>query len=248
MSENFGGFEQLESSKKLSSRIADLISARIENGEVGVGEKLPPEINLAKGYRVSRAIIREAFAILNDRGLIESRHGIGATVLRRYPILQIVANAEKIDDDEFKPLFEIRSVLEGWAAYFAALRCTEKEISELELCFKKLDIEEDLHKKNMLDMEFHFIIWEMTRNKHLNKMMNALLPEIMRQINYAINHSYERAISEQAVKEHKDILEALSEACKAKKKSDKKELAENAKEIAMVHVKNAASRLDIKLD
>ena len=58
----------------------DLCSA-IENGDLPLGVKLPPEAALAKRYRVSRSVIREALRSCQTLGLTETRTGSGTTVI-----------------------------------------------------------------------------------------------------------------------------------------------------------------------
>jgi DNA-binding FadR family transcriptional regulator len=54
--------------------VARLVQA-IRLGMVAVGEKLPPERQLAERLRVSRVTLREAIAALRDAGYLESRRG-----------------------------------------------------------------------------------------------------------------------------------------------------------------------------
>ena len=47
------------------------------NGELAPGDQLPPEHELARQFRVSRATIRSAITALVKRGLVVQRHGVG---------------------------------------------------------------------------------------------------------------------------------------------------------------------------
>jgi GntR family transcriptional regulator len=59
-------------------RVADLIAARIEAGELT--HKLPAERDLAEEYGVAYQTVRRSMEILRDRGLIITRQGRGTFV------------------------------------------------------------------------------------------------------------------------------------------------------------------------
>lgn len=60
--------------------VADALIADIERGHYGVGDMLPPELEIAERYGVSRYTAREAIRKLTEMGLITRRAGIGTTV------------------------------------------------------------------------------------------------------------------------------------------------------------------------
>jgi DNA-binding FadR family transcriptional regulator len=55
--------------------IADIIS-----GRRAAGDMLPKEVDLADEFEVSRGVARETIRALEERSLIEVRHGKGATI------------------------------------------------------------------------------------------------------------------------------------------------------------------------
>ena len=64
--------------QQVASQLEELILA----GKIEVGEKLPPEGELAAQFGVSRPVVREALAQLRDRGLTETVSGSGTYVRR----------------------------------------------------------------------------------------------------------------------------------------------------------------------
>lgn len=62
-------------------QIANALEAAIVGGEYAVGEYLPSEKELAKGFAVSLITVRGAMAGLIEKGLVERRRGIGTVVL-----------------------------------------------------------------------------------------------------------------------------------------------------------------------
>ena len=65
---------QVDSSGKLgmNQQIADQLEEKIRSGEIQPGEKLPSETDLANELKVSRDVVRRAYAILKDNGFIET--------------------------------------------------------------------------------------------------------------------------------------------------------------------------------
>ncbi|WP_328582199.1 GntR family transcriptional regulator [Streptomyces sp. NBC_00370] len=61
-------------------RISTDLRATIERGELRRGDVLPSEADLTKDYGVSRWTARQAFTVLEDAGLIETRQGRGRFV------------------------------------------------------------------------------------------------------------------------------------------------------------------------
>lgn len=83
--------------------VADAIEEQIESGDLGRGDKLPTERDLAAKHGVSREAVRAAMQILADAGQIESRQGSGWYVrnLRRlrFPLHTIDAGRAKATAD-----------------------------------------------------------------------------------------------------------------------------------------------------
>lgn len=61
-------------------RLADLLRAQIEAGELAVGDRLPAEHTLAETHHISRDTVRDALAVLRQDGLVSTRKGSGAYV------------------------------------------------------------------------------------------------------------------------------------------------------------------------
>jgi DNA-binding FadR family transcriptional regulator len=123
--------------------VSRLVQA-IKLGVVPVGERLPPERELAEQLRVSRVTLREAINELREAGLLESRRGRtgGTFVLAASPdagrdvappsrpngrgggaqARADVAKVAKAMGDTLPDALDFRRVVEGGAAYIAASR------------------------------------------------------------------------------------------------------------------------------
>jgi len=63
-----------------SRQVAAALRAAIESGELGPGDKLPSERDLAANYKVARNTAREAVRQLAESGLVTAHHGRGVFV------------------------------------------------------------------------------------------------------------------------------------------------------------------------
>ncbi len=177
----------------LEGRIVDYIRDLVERGVLSVGERLPPERELAVQLGVSRSVLREAIATLAALGLVESRHGRGVFIVGG----SIQASAQRLSSAlgsnrtqsqaesvaRIRELFEIRCVLEGTAAEWAAQRATDEQIAEMhEVLAKDREARTadtvDTTLISEIDGRLHALIVACTANRMLLLLMAALLDEL----------------------------------------------------------------------
>lgn len=183
--------------RSLAGRIVDTIRDMVERGQLKPGERLPPERELAVQLNVSRTALREALHTLAALGLVEVRHGRGvfvvgdsvqATVQRLSLALseQHVADGLPTQSDtiaRIRELFEIRRVLEGAAAEWAAQRATPEQIAEMRAILDSdsavRSVEPvDTALASELDGRLHALIAASTTNRTLMLLMAVLLDEL----------------------------------------------------------------------
>jgi GntR family transcriptional regulator, transcriptional repressor for pyruvate dehydrogenase complex len=118
----------------VSLEAAEAIKALIVSGELGSGDALPPERNLATMLGISRPSVREALRVLTAMNVVEPRHGGGTYVTSLDPTLlaQPINFLLQVEPHTFLHLFEVRQVLEVSAARLAAPKITEDGLAELQ--------------------------------------------------------------------------------------------------------------------
>lgn len=62
-------------------QLAAALRADITEGRYGVGDHLPPEMELCQIYSASRHTVRDALRLLREAGLVQRRRGAGTTVI-----------------------------------------------------------------------------------------------------------------------------------------------------------------------
>jgi DNA-binding transcriptional regulator YhcF (GntR family) len=105
------------------------LQARIEGGDWEIGNRLPPEQQLASQLGVGRSPVREAVRSLASIDLVPSRHGSGTYVQAREApetdLTSRLARAPLLDD------YEVRQSLEMLAAPLAARRRTDQDLKRI---------------------------------------------------------------------------------------------------------------------
>jgi len=140
----------------------------IKNKKLRPGDKLPPERELAEKLSISRGSLREAFRVLESRGLIKSKPGGG-----RY-IREIRKNGHNnteniilsLEKSSILELLEAREMFEVKIAKIAAQKATIEDIQLIEEALSKINEEEELKygKETESDSEFHLAIANASHN------------------------------------------------------------------------------------
>lgn len=74
-------------SRPLYLQAEEALSRLIQDGTYRVGDRLPPEPELAQRLGISRATLREALRAFEDKGLITRRRGLGTFITAPVPLI-----------------------------------------------------------------------------------------------------------------------------------------------------------------
>ena len=183
---------------KASDKVHETIRALILSGELSPGERLSEEA-LAERCGTSRTPVRDALRRLEAELLVvksESQRSFVADWS-----LSDVADA-----------FELRAMLEGYAARRAAERMTEATIEQLRTCNSKIytvtrgekpDITEFLEHNR----KFHEIILETADSRRLTSLIGSLIEQ---PVVWRTAHHYGREAFKRSHSEHEDLLAAFA--------------------------------------
>lgn len=187
---------KLQNYQPLRDVVFEHLRNSIIHGELKPGERLM-EVQLAEHLGVSRTPVREAIRKLELEGLV-------VMVPRKGAYVADVSIKDILD------VLEVRSVLEGLAAYLAAERMTEEELEELELisyhfkrCIENGNTEGMIEK----DMQFHDRIFRSTRNSKLIQIAQGFQEQVQR---FRITYFSEYNKPKDLLIEHQAILEAIA--------------------------------------
>lgn len=122
----------MENSPILRNSIVEQVMEQIKflivSGKYKVGDKLPPENELAECFGVSRSSIREAVKIFNYLGVLKSNAGKGTYLCNRSNIsASSLALIAFLGGDETSDIIEMRMSLELWCALRLSQRYQKQE-------------------------------------------------------------------------------------------------------------------------
>ncbi|TZE82757.1 FadR/GntR family transcriptional regulator [Calorimonas adulescens] len=195
-------------STKLYEVVIDYIMEMINNGEIKPGEKLYTENEFMKMFKVSKSVLREAFRVLENRGIIETRPGDG-----RYMRLLTVGVErdrdyyQKYKESAIIDIYECRQIIEVNIVRLAAMRATSDDIDALDKINREMKLMISDTRETDLDMEFHLAISKAAHNIILFESMQNII-NTLKDINekYILPHQECRTLCA----EHQDIFEAIA--------------------------------------
>jgi GntR family transcriptional repressor for pyruvate dehydrogenase complex len=112
------------------------LMGQIVRGELAPGDRLPKEVDLAEHYGISRGVARESIRGLEERNLIEVRHGRGQQVAdpAAWDLFDDEVLAAMLESDSSGLLLEVleaQKMFEVQAAGLVADTATAETIAEL---------------------------------------------------------------------------------------------------------------------
>jgi len=159
-------------------RIADEIQEMIRRDAIPPGGRLPTEHTLARRFRVSRPMVREAIQALKALGVVESRPKTGLRVLA----FDATAHFDQIiprirTDEERAEIYELRCLLEPAILRLAAKRVTPELLDRLEeLLMPPLARGRDAIRDGLArDVAFHEELWRIAGNRFILGFRGLLL-------------------------------------------------------------------------
>ena len=198
---------------------ADAVIEQIERlilqGILRPGTRLPAERDLAKKVDVSRPILRDALKVLEERGLLTSRHGEGTFVADVIGTVfsEPVVNLIRRHPPAVADYLEFRKEVESMTATFAAQRATQADKQILTRLFRAMEAahaKENFSEEAELDVEFHHAIGECAHNIVLLHTLRACYQLLADGVFYSREYLYGHPGSrDRLLEQHRAIFEAV---------------------------------------
>ncbi|WCN83147.1 FadR/GntR family transcriptional regulator [Micromonospora sp. LH3U1] len=153
------------------------IKTMITSGELGPGDRLPKEADLARRLGLSRNSLREAVKALSIIRILDVRQGDGTYVTSLAPQLLLDMLSFVVDfhlDDTVLDFLEVRRILEPAATALAAQRMGAEEIAALQVVLDSLGDTSDVEALVANDLEFHRLIAVGSGNTVLCSLLDGL--------------------------------------------------------------------------
>lgn len=191
---------------RLYEQLVERLLALIHELELGPGDRLPPERELAADLGVSRASVRQALVVLEVQGLIDVRHGEGAVLLETRPD-DAVLSAVEAHRRRLPEVIEAREALEVKLASLAAERRTDDDITRMDDALQQMARAVERGERGLEGDElFHAAVTAAARS--------PLLADLMTAISQAIRETRIESLSQpdrpqQSVDSHRKIAGAI---------------------------------------
>lgn len=184
------------------------VRGMIDRGDLGVGDKLPPERKLAALFGVSRNTVREAIKALSEQGVIESRQGAGNFVREAQEGETAPLNPFVLAGDaSLRDIFEVRKLVEPEIAALAARNGYSEIVTRLEAAL--VEQEEAVRAGNLSgdhDQRFHRLLAEASGNNVFHAIVESLHDKFTKSRSPGIQS---RQRQEASLAAHRQIVEAV---------------------------------------
>ncbi|MDO9264214.1 MAG: FadR/GntR family transcriptional regulator [Desulfosalsimonadaceae bacterium] len=217
----FEGLEPLKA-ESLKNVCIRRFEGMILSGAVGVGEKLPPERELAVRLGVSRPVVHEALVDLAVKGLVGMTPRKGAVVndFRRQGSVTLLTSLleyqnGRLDARLLDGLLNMRMLIETENARLAAGNRTQAQVDELNgLIVQESQADPtDVDTVTHLDFEFHLLLAIATDNLLYPLLLNSFKPVYT---NLSGQFFKDSALVRVVFDFHKDLASAIADQDEAR--------------------------------
>lgn len=171
--------------------VVEQIRAAITEQRLKPGDRLPSALELAREFEISRNAVLEALRVLERSGLIVLRRGSrGGAFVRALTGDELAEPLHLMMETEvpIADMVEIRRVIEGNAAAWAAERATRDELRGIEQVVKRWEwlaaqpSDEEWRQARAEDIRFHTLIAEASHNAAAAALVRGMLGSLGRML------------------------------------------------------------------
>lgn len=196
---------------RLADQLYDRLLQQITCGRYPEGSRLPSEFDLCSAFGVSRPVVREALFRLQADGIIVSQRGAGSYVRKR-PSPEIVRLAPIGGLAELVRCMELRSAVEGDAAYMAAVRRTDDDLAMMATALDDMRTAFEAREVgNEADYRFHQAIANACGNELFVTVLQSLSQQIFdyMRVMRSLALASEITRGQQVQREHERIFQEI---------------------------------------
>jgi GntR family transcriptional regulator, transcriptional repressor for pyruvate dehydrogenase complex len=228
------------SESQLAMQVVNHIRERIEDGTLQPGDQIPPERELARKLKISRASLRTGIGYLAAMGVMRVRHGVGTFVADGPPEIGKSSLGLLGALHGFKPwqMFEARMLIESSLAALAAERGKEEDFTALaEEVAEMYATMDDPAEYLIHDVRFHRTIAQASGNPILAALMETITTALYDERRKTVELS--RDLKDSAEK-HREIYRAI----RARNAADARRAMESHLQLAKTAQESELAALD----
>ena len=184
----------------------------IDQEEVKMGDPFPSERELVRRWNISRNVLREAFHVLEDRGLVFSKQGKGR-FLRALPAESEVAAHESASKNlerySLLEIYETRQCLETKAVELIAKNATAEDLEDLEQCYREMCQKFQESNSTTGEFKMHRLYAVKSKNRFLCQMIITAFTTTYEFMSSSFRDVLTQHTISDSLLDHGEILRAL---------------------------------------
>ena len=203
--------------KKISDSVVEAIENYIITNGMQVGDKLPPEKDLAAMLEVGTRLVREALKVLEARGMVDVLHGKGAYIAgkSKEDFTRALADSLRftltLDKDLLLELAYVRTIIESSVVADVAIKRSDDDVKRLSDILNALETtykERNIDEYNRLDVLYHKQIIDTANNRILTTLYEKLNSLLLTSFSKT---GYMRGSTKESIKQHRELFEAIKQ-------------------------------------
>ena len=182
----------------------------IDDEHLKPGDKMPPERELMEQLDVSRNVLREAFRVLESRGVIVSHQGKGRFLRKQSQLIGSTDSLSKnLERCSMIEAYEVRQPLEVRGVELIIRNASEKDIEDLENAYRVLEKRFQETGRTEGEFKLHKLYAAKTGSVFMTQTLEIVLNAIFDMMYGKFSDILEKVSGEEELESHRRIIQAI---------------------------------------
>jgi DNA-binding FadR family transcriptional regulator len=185
----------------------------IDTYKIKPGDKFPPERELVEKWGISRNVLREAFHVLESRGIVVSFQGKGR-FLRELPKWDFGENkyeslSKKLERCSLFEAFQIRQLLEAKVMELVVQNASDEDIQEMQQALEVMKERFEKSNRTVGEFDLHRLYASKSGNIFLAQILEIVFMAILEMMHSDFTEVYHAHSTVSAIDAHDRIIKAI---------------------------------------
>ena len=182
----------------------------IDDEHLKPGDKMPPERELMEQLYVSRNVLREAFRVLESRGVIVSHQGKGRFLRKQSQLIGSTDSLSKnLERCSMIEAYEVRQPLEVRGVELIIRNASERDIEDLENAYRALEKRFQETGRTEGEFKLHKLYAAKTGSVFMTQTLEIVLNAIFDMMYGKFSDILEKVSGEEELESHRRIIQAI---------------------------------------
>lgn len=182
----------------------------IDDEHLKPGDKMPPERELMEQLDVSRNVLREAFRVLESRGVIVSHQGKGRFLRKQSQLIGSTDSLSKnLERCSMIEAYEVRQPLEVRGVELIIRNASERDIEDLENAYRVLEKRFQETGRTEGEFKLHKLYAAKTGSVFMTQTLEIVLNAIFDMMYGKFSDILEKVSGEEELESHRRIIQAI---------------------------------------